>query len=327
MQKMKNLVPGWLSSKVARYCITAAAFVFSFAILGYMVYREKELLFSYNWHVHWEYLLIAFILYTLNFILVNYVWMDIVRTFGIHVSFIKHLQNYSIANLMKRLPGTVWYVAWRAQTYKEDGISPKVTSIASGIELGILAVSCLLVSLSLTFSLFLKYQISAVSIVAVCLLIVVFLNPRTLKWLLKKIVKVDYEVNYQDILKWILIYVVTRFVGGGILFCISSFINVLDPQYLFFVIGVQSLIGVLSLILLFSPTNLGLSEVGISFLLSTIMPSFLAVITAVASRVVVILFEIVWALIALIMRRGEDKPINPNGLLLFYRDRIKSKKV
>jgi hypothetical protein len=87
--------------------------------------------------------------------------------------------------------------------------------------------------------------------------------------------------------------------GGAMLFSIVSIFAPVDVSHLPFVIGAWTLVGVISVLLFFSPSNLGITEVGISLLLSSFLPGSIAVVAALFVRVTTISFELVWALLAL----------------------------
>ena len=62
--------------------------------------------------------------------------------------------------------------------------------------------------------------------------------------------------------------------------------------------GRWAAVGVLSFMLLFLPTNLGFNEIGLSFLLTQVMVAPIAVVVALASRVLTTIYDIVIALVA-----------------------------
>jgi len=87
--------------------------------------------------------------------------------------------------------------------------------------------------------------------------------------------------------------------GGVSLFFIGNAIIPISLSNLGYVIGVWSLVGVLSFVLFFLPTNLGFNEIGFSLLLAQIVPSPIAVLIAVASRICTTIFDLVITSIAL----------------------------
>ena len=95
------------------------------------------------------------------------------------------------------------------------------------------------------------------------------------------------------------------------LFLTANIIYPLDNQNLWYVIGSYALVGLVGRAITFLPTNMGLQEVGYSLLLTTIMPASIGVILAVLNRVLMILYEIIWALLALAIKSREPKAINP----------------
>jgi hypothetical protein len=91
------------------------------------------------------------------------------------------------------------------------------------------------------------------------------------------------------------VYVFIWIIGGILLYAIVNILYDLPVAHLGYVIGSWSIVGFLSSLLLFSPSNLGITEVGLSILLSAIMPSSIAVVIAIFARILLISYEIVWA--------------------------------
>jgi hypothetical protein len=73
-------------------------------------------------------------------------------------------------------------------------------------------------------------------------------------------------------------------------------------------IGSWSLVGTLSFLVFFLPSNLGFSEVGWSLLLATLVPSALAVVVAVVNRIIVLIYEIVTVAGILLLIRLARRP-------------------
>ena len=72
-------------------------------------------------------------------------------------------------------------------------------------------------------------------------------------------------------------------------------INILYPlafHHIPYIIGSWTAVGTLSVLVFFLPTNLGFTEIGLSLLLVQVLPSSLAAIITVASRVLILLYEI-----------------------------------
>ena len=116
-------------------------------ILGILIIREREVLLSYQWNLRLLPAILSFVLFSIALLLAGLLWGWINRKLGSNISYFTHIQYYISSNLTKRIPGTVWYVAQRAQLYNADGIDRKFTSIASGVELTLIIISGIIISL------------------------------------------------------------------------------------------------------------------------------------------------------------------------------------
>lgn len=290
-------------SRPARILFTLAAFGLTLLILGYLIYNQRELLLTYPWNLRWEFLALAFILFSLGLALISRVWVQIIAYFGPRISFSQHFRAFCISNLAKRLPGTVWYVAWRAQSYGQHGLSAGLVSLASGVEMAVMAVACIVVSLLFAIPFLLSYSLGIWISAALMIIVLAFFHPRIFNALLHRINSDIQQMNYWRLLGWIGVYIIDRLVSGAMLFAIANFITPLPLSNMGLVIGSHALVGVISLAFFFSPSNFGISEISLSLLLSLIMPSSLAAIIAIVNRIVVIIFEITWALISVVLER------------------------
>lgn len=54
---------------------------------------------------------------------------------------------YCYSTLPKRIPGVIWYIASRAQLYKEEGVARSVTILGTILETALLIISALLIYL------------------------------------------------------------------------------------------------------------------------------------------------------------------------------------
>jgi hypothetical protein len=140
-----------------------------------------------------------------------------------------------------------------------------------------------------------KYPAGTAALAALFILCLILLHPRTLAKILK-LLKSDIQYfSYKRILEWIGIYFIAWVLGGVFLFSVANVVYTIDLQHLGYVIGTWSVIGISSFLLFFLPSNMGFNEIGISLLLSILMPSSFAVIIAVFSRIIILIYEIVLA--------------------------------
>lgn len=288
--------------------------VITTGLLGWLVYRQKEALLAYQWQFRPGAILLSFGVYTLTLFLATLVWYRIITALGNRLNFAKNFRYFCITNLGKRLPGSVWYVPWRARMYQEQGLSLQVVSIASSIELVIMVISGVIVSLLFAAPSLGFLNQNLIAIGAVLLLVLLALLHPTVIRRISRLFHVSTEqVQYRQILQWVLLYSLTWVTGGSLLFCVTNIFIPLDVAHLPYVIGAWSLTGVLSMSLLLLPSNLGMTEISLTLFLSVLMPSPVAVVVAVGMRILLLFYDIVWAGIA-IWRESRDQR-SPFGLI------------
>lgn len=277
--------------------ITVIPLLIAAVVLGYLVYQQRELLFAQTWRFRWDALVISFLIFSLALLIAALTWAWIMDSVGQRVSYLRHIRYYCISNLSKRMPGTVWYIANRAQLYKEQGISRRITSLASGLELAVFILSGVLVSALFAIPIVLQYRFSLWVLALILAAGVIFLHPAVVKRVFSALNIEAPAIQYRNLLGWILAYSVVWTLGGIVLYAFSAALTPIPVGNISYVIGSWVFVGVLSTAFFFSPSNFGVTEVGLSLLLSNIMPAPTAVVITIITRIGLIIYELFWALV------------------------------
>jgi len=281
--------------KVNRLVVTIVSIVVTIIILGILVYKQREILINFHWEFRPVPLFLAFLVYTVALFWVSVGWGWICNILGTQLSYWKHIRNYIVSNMAKRIPGTIWYVASRFQLYSAEGFSATTTAVASGIELVLITLAGIIVVLIFSTQTLLEYQISPVILVIVFILGLIVLHPKVIRWILARR-KVDSSIlSYKNILQGILYYIFSWIFGGVVLYEIGNIISPISINNLLYIINIWTLVGIISTLFFFSPSNFGITEIGLSLLLSKVVPTSIAVVMAVATRILLMVFEIIWA--------------------------------
>jgi len=292
---------GFLQKRVVKTVFSLFAIVFAIFVLGFLLYQEKDELMKFSWNINYEAIILSFILYLIDFLLAVWVWSQILKKLGSEKTFWQHFRSYTISNIAKRLPGTIWYVVWRNEQYQKEGISRKITTFASGIEFvvsivgGIFAV--LIFGISIIAKVMNGYFIFVI-IIFILMIIIILSQPKITTIILNNLNIDKHLFTYKLLLSWIVIFFLVWVVGGCFLFSLTNIIFPIGIENIGFFIGSWSLIGLLSYLLTFLPTNFGFNEIGLSLLLSLIMQSSFAVVIAIFARVINLLFEIIIAFVS-----------------------------
>lgn len=280
--------------RIGMTLLTLASVAVALGILGLLVYRERDAFSQVNWRWDWPPLLGAFGLLLLGLLLMALVWAWLIRELGSNLPLARHFRYYVISHLGRRLPGTLWYVAGRSYFYAQEGESVRLVAAGSALELVLATVAGALVTLAL-------WGMAATSLpslylgmlLAVTALGIVLVHPRVLRYLLRRMdQKIPQTVNYGQIVLWLAVYAVVWLLGGVMFYALAYSIMQLSSEHMLYVVFCWTLVGTLSTFIVFLPTNFGFTEIGLSVLLSAVMPSSLAVLVAVLSRVLIMAFEI-----------------------------------
>jgi glycosyltransferase 2 family protein len=288
-----------------RIAFTILAVLLTTAILGYLIYSQKELLLNYDWSFHPAYLGSAFIVYTVILAINVLTWASIMHSLGSKVDIGTHFRSTTISALGKRLPGTLWYVWWRAEIYKEN-FSTKIVTFASAIEMSITIIAAVIVCALFAIPIITQYKFSLIAIIILFAISLASLHPRVMQWLLRKMGSEDIRVGFGNLLLWVTLYFIIWILVGVLLFNVSNIVTNISPDKISYFIGSVALTGILSRLLLFSPSTFGITEVSLSLLLSAIMPSSVAVVVALANRILIMSFEVIWAFLSIILGRHSD---------------------
>ncbi len=284
-----------------RLLFMLTSLLLTLGILGWLLWNQYDMLLNYPWDIDIVSLLYAFSIYSLVLFMSTLVWGWITGSIvGKKISFWKHFRAFCISALGKRLPGTVWYVAWRAQIYGEEGLSARAISLASGIEVAVSMLSAVIVSFFFAIPILVEYRLSVWGLVVILAFSLVLVHPSVIAWFRGRLGLNSERINRNLIVVWVLSYVVIRILFGLFFFMVINIFYSLPWQNLPYVIGGQALVAGLSMLLLFLPSNFGFAEVSLSLLLSSIMPSSIAVIVVILNRILTIFFEFIWSFIVIV---------------------------
>ncbi|WP_322793424.1 hypothetical protein [Bellilinea sp.] len=282
------------------YIIPTIFGLFTIGILIILFLREKNAIWEFEWKIRVLPLLGTFIIFSINIMLMGFVWSKILGYLGFNLDWKIHYRTYWISNFLKRIPGTIWYVVGRMKLYESRGIPKRLTTIASGIEYALLLISSFVVGFTFALEKIIEQSQYIPIAIGIFTLSLVIVNPRTIQWILR-ITKTDAESpNYKTLLEWFFIYVLIWFGNGLILFLIINTILNIKITELLFIIGSVAFVNLVSSALFFAPSNFGIGEVTLSLMLSVILPSSISVLVAIIARLLLTIYDFIWALIGYI---------------------------
>ena len=274
----------------AAAAITAALMAL---VLGWLLYRERAALAAIELTRAWPRLLAGQAIMLITLVVAALVWASIMHALGSRVARRDHIHIYASTFLSRYLPGTVWYVVGRSAFYKMEGDSARMVTLGSSIELLLSTMAGALVALML--AVVSSTQTPALALPAMGLLVglgVVALHPRVLAAIRARLHMSPLPpLRTSRLGLWLLADALNWLLGGVIFWLIASEIDGVALNQFAYTSLAWTLVGVLSVVVFVLPSNFGLTEVGLSLLLSAIMPSSLAVVVAVLTRVLMTIFS------------------------------------
>ncbi len=282
-------------SKKMGYIFTGITLVLVVAILGYLIYREREILFSFDWKINYIALGFSIVVYSLSMMLATFNWGNIMNHLAGKLSYRKHFRYFCIANAAKRLPGTIWYIASRANLYQQDGIDIKLTSIASALEYAFVTLSGIIGTLVFSFSILTEYRVSPWLLGALFILTLFLIQPKVINHIFRALKVEASTMKIKEMVFWTATYFLQWMIGGSLLFLVINIIYPLPVSALNYVLGIWLVVIMVSRMMIFLPSNFGVTEIGFSLLLSNLIPSPIAVVASLLFRLLVTAMDILFA--------------------------------
>jgi hypothetical protein len=247
-------------------------------------------------------LLAATLIFVLSYFIQIWAWYLITLKLGVALPLGETVTNWFYSQMGKYLPGKVWLLLGRFYLYDSKGKSRKGITVALYLETVTLILAAGLVFLLSLFSLKeverFTFGIPLWGVTLLFLLCLFFLHPRILEKIfntvLARLKKEPFplSLSYADIL-WVLTVCVLSWVVGGFgfyLFVDSVF--AVSPKDAFLLAGALAVSSTAGLLALFAPSGLGVREGVLVLLLSSIMPSSVAVVLSVLTRLWMTFIEI-----------------------------------
>jgi hypothetical protein len=261
--------------------------------VGLTVYKNWTELQAYDWQADLRYILYAGLGYPLAYFPTIWCWHWIIgRVSGFSDARI-NTHIFSLTSLGRYVPGAIWHIAGRAYWYQEQNIPGSQVVIGSVWEATVFVTSGLLM-----YTLVGWRQMGLVSLV---ILLLVVLLPVALDRLLALTwrrlgLSPLPSMRPLDILTLYGLLGIAWAGGGLLLWWVTNAIYPLEASAIPSVIGIWGLTGAIGIIAGFLVGGLGIREFTLSALLGQLIPMPVAIVVALAFRLVLTASEGVWAL-------------------------------
>ena len=279
--------------------------ILTIIVIVQTLYINREVLQSYDWNIQVHYLLYAWLFFCIDLLIALWGWHTIVAKFTQFSNFRQSSKIVLHANLARRIPGTIWYIASRAVLYETHGIKKRIISMLGGLELILFVSSGIIISLlSLPFweipiEVF-EQLIASKLIFGISISSIFLIHPSILSWMWKRFApsSPQAKLTWNDALSWLLIYGLSWIVGGAVLFCVANMFKFASLNLLMTYVGIWTLAGTVSLVGAIVIPFIGLREVSLIILLVALFPFPVALIIGIVIRLIWLLGELIFALVS-----------------------------
>lgn len=295
----------YLDNRIRRIVFAIILFV-SLIFIVYAIsanwseFQAQEIQFDYR------FIILAIIFYPVGMLPTAASWHFTLQTVGVELPFRTNLRIYSLSSLPRHIPGFVWYISSRTLLYKEEDVPTATTLTASGAEVILLALTGFLSALMLLISgnrLNPEFEAIRIAVyiafpILILLIISVPLVNRLLPYLLQRRGLSQVPKVHQRKLILTLSLMFIAWLGGGfILYLLSRAFYPMEISSIPALVGAWGAAGAVSLTIGIGIQGLGIREITLSALLSLLMPPIIAIILAIAFRLVLTIGEFLWVLL------------------------------
>ena len=218
-------------------------------------------------------------------------WYIILRKINVDIRFKNALKIWIISNTSRYIPGKIWQYLGRIELARREGIPRTKTFASLLIEVFLVLIAGIIVSV-FSLSLLPLKEIDQwwmfLIIVPFLLLHPIFSNK--IIDIVSKLSRKDFGVvkvnlSFRDTILSLPWFILNFFINGlALFFLISSVSHNFAPSSIIAISGFYALSWVLGYISFFAPGGIGVTEVSLAYLLSTIMPFALASLVAILYR-------------------------------------------
>ena len=279
----------------SRYLAAGITALLMALILGWLLFRERDALATINVQHAWPRLVAGQVLMLIGLIGAAWVWGSIMRAVGSRLAMVDHFHIYASTYLSRFLPGTIWYVVGRSAFYRIEGETARSVTVGSAIELLLSTVAGALLAFALGILVATQTPAATLPVLALAVAAgILAFNPRVLALLVRRLrLPAVPPLPMGSLARWLLVDILAWLIGAVIFWLIANEVGSVPLAAIGYTTFAWTLMGSLVIFVFFLPSNFGLTEVGLTLLLSTIMPSSLAVVVAVLTRILQTLFAVV----------------------------------
>jgi len=300
-------------SKTVKTIVAIGIAIAVFYYLGRSLYRSWGELVTSSIRFNLFYLVLSVIFFLTGSLANGYTWQLNLRLLGARMTYWQSIRVIAISLFGKYLPGKVWAFGGRIYLAKQRGVGEAESSTALLIE-----------TISLSFAAFIVFFVSlgfyrpqtlptkiywSLLLLPIGLLLmhpkILTMILRTLARLTKRSITIP-KFGYTDLLKMYLYYLILWFVHSTGFFFLTASIFPVSYRLILPLIGAYSISWILGFLVLISPGGLGVREGLLAFFLKFVIPTPIATLLALLSRIWITVGEVLFLIISLIKKEGKS---------------------
>ena len=297
---------------IAKYVIGWPLSILAFLFIGKLVWDQGPTLLPNLVNLNWTLLGFGCLSFLIYYFLRSVIWYRIMKLSNSTVTLRESTYLWAMSEVKRYIPGKVWMVLGRTMMFEKHGVEKKEIGKSLLLELEVFGIGSVVVA-TLALLFFFPEQgwlYLLLAFIVVALLIGIYIFNRDVLHFLH--IKAGKFAKFTHILLppfkpqetlLLLSFSVTSlfFFGLGNYLVISSAVY-LDPNQLFPLIGVFVLAFLSGFLSVIAPSGLGVREGVVLYGLLQLTTSGLAAFGALFSRIILVLSELIFIVIASILR-------------------------
>jgi len=291
-----------------RRLIQGALLLLSLGFLASLVVGQWNALQAYEWHLDPAWALLALVGLGLRWLMQLGLWRYVLARLGGSLRYWQAARVWFLSNVSRYIPGSIWQYYSMVEMAAEHGVS-RVTTLASTVLHQVISIAAGVTMSALYFGWagegvwFARLRPFLYAVPAGLLLLQPRLLERSLNWLLGRFRRPPIQVT----LTWgqicgVLAFHMFTWVVIGLSF--AALVRALTPvtwalvPRLVAIFAASYVIGFLSIL---TPSGLGVRESIMTLLLAAVLPSGVAAVVAVVSRLWMVVAELIGAGVSLLV--------------------------
>ncbi len=258
-------------------------------------------------------LLISFIFLFINFLIFVKAWQKIIRSLSNTITFVNAFWIMSASQLAKYVPGGIWFALGRIFLGKGESLKAETIGISVVIETVLTLLVGIVLFFSSMFSTTYGFDQNWVFLIPIALLFMVLLHPMIMNKLINRALHILKRQEIHFHITYLKIFFLSLYFFGlwiaqiiGFYFLINS-IYTIPFSKIFNLAAAYTLSWMSGFIVIFAPGGLGVREGMMSLLLSSFIPSPLAIAISFLSRIWITIFEVVVFFVGIAVHKSSTK--------------------